>query len=50
MLNSTGPSMEPWGTPKIISDHEMYVPFNFTLCFCLVKYHCNSFKEGIFTL
>ena len=35
MLNSNGPGMEPCGAPK---DHELYVPFNFTLCFCLVKY------------
>ena len=45
MLNSNGPSMEPCGTPKIISGHELYVPFNFTLYFGLVKYECNSFKE-----
>ena len=49
MLHSSGPSMEPCGTPKIISDHELYVPFNFTLCFRLVNYECNSFKEGIST-
>ena len=49
MLNSNGPSMDPCGTPRIISDHELYVPFNFTLCFHLVKYECNSFKEGIST-
>ena len=49
MLNSDGPSMEPCRTPKIISNHKLCVPFNFTLCFHLVKYECNSFKEGIFT-
>ena len=39
--------MEPCRTPKIISDPKLYVPFNFTLCFPLVKYECKSFKEGI---
>ena len=45
MSNSNGPSMEPGGNPKIISDHELYVPFNFTLCSRLVKYECNIFKN-----
>ena len=49
LINSNGPTMEPCGTPKIISDHELYVPFSFTLCFHLVKYENNSFKEGIST-
>ena len=49
MLNSNGISIEPCGTPKMISNNEPYVPFNFTLCFRLVKYECNSFKEGIST-
>ena len=49
MLSNNGPSMEPYGTPKRISDHELYVQFNFNLCFRLVKYECNSFKEGIST-
>ena len=49
MLNSKGPSMEPCGTPKISSDHELYVPLNSTLYFRLVKYEYNSFKEGIST-
>ena len=49
MLNNNGPSMDPYETPKRISDHELYVPFNFTLCFCLVKYECNSFTEEIST-
>ena len=47
MLNSNGPNMEPRGTSKIISDNELYEPFNFTLSFRLVKSECNSFKEGI---
>ena len=38
MLSNNGPSMEPYGTPKRISDHELYVQFNFNLCFRLVKY------------
>ena len=46
MLNSNGQLMEPCRTPKTISDHELYVPFSFTLCFRLVKYESNSFKEG----
>ena len=37
MLNNNVASMEPYGTPKIISDHELYVPFNFTLSFRLIK-------------
>ena len=41
MLNSTGLSMEPCGIPKIISNHELYVPFSFTLCHVLVRYKCN---------
>ena len=49
MLNSNGPSMDPCGTPKIISDHKLHVSFNFTLCFHLVKCECNSFKEEIST-
>ena len=36
MLNSNSPSMELCKTPKIISNHELYMPFNFTLCFCAV--------------
>ena len=50
MLNSNGPNMEPYGTPKLISDHKLYVPFSFTLCFRLVKYECNSFKDSVYTL
>ena len=50
MLNNNSPSINPFGTPKRISDHELYVPFNFTLCFRLVQYECNSFREGISTL
>ena len=46
MLNSNGPIMEPCGTPKIISDHELYVPFNFTLCFRLVKKESVVLKKG----
>ena len=49
MLNSNGPSMKPCEAAKIISDDELYVPFNFTLCFCLVKSEGNYFKEGIST-
>ena len=49
MLSNNGSSMEACGTPKRISDHELYVPFNITLCFRLVKYECNSFREGIST-
>ena len=49
MLNSSGPNMEVFGTTNIISDHKLYVPFNFTLCFCLVKYERNIYKEGIST-
>ena len=47
MLNNNGLIMEPSGTPKINSDHELHVSFNFALCFCLVKYECNNFKKGI---
>ena len=47
MLNNNGPSMDPCGTLKIISDNKLYVPLNFNLCFRLVKWECNSFKEGI---
>ena len=47
MLNNNDPSMDPCGTQEIISDHELYEPFNFTICFRLVKYECNSFREGI---
>ena len=49
MLKSNGPSMAPCGSPNIISDHEMYVPFNLNLCLCLVNYKFNCFKEGIST-
>ena len=45
VLNSSGLSIEPCGTLKIIPDHELYVPFTFTLCFRLVKCECNSFKK-----
>ena len=38
-----------WEFQTRISDHELYVPFNFTLSFRLVKYECNSFIEGIST-
>ena len=48
-LNSNVPSMKPCGTPKIISDLELYVQLNFILCFLLVKYGCNSSKERIST-
>ena len=44
-----GPSMKPGVCLMIISDHELYVPFNFTFCFRLVKYECSSFKEWIST-
>ena len=47
MLNSNFSSVEPCGTPEIISDHQLYMPFNFTLCFRVVKYECSGFKEGI---
>ena len=33
MLNNTGPKMEPWRTPKMISSYELYVVFIFVLCF-----------------
>ena len=46
MLKSSGPSMEPCRTPKLISEHKLYVPFTFTLCFHLVQHECNRFKEG----
>ena len=49
MLNNNGPSMDPCGTPKNISDHGLYKSFNCTVCFGLVKYECNSFREGIST-
>ena len=38
--------MEACRTPKIISDHELYMLFSFTLCSRLVKYEFNSFKKG----
>ena len=49
MLNNNGQSMDPCGTAKRISDYELYEPFNFPLCFCLVTYECNSFRVGIST-
>ena len=49
MFNNNGPSIDPCGPLKRISDHKLYVPFNFSLCFCLVKYECNSFREEIST-
>ena len=46
MLRSNCPSMEPCGIMKLISDHELYLPFNLTFCLRLVKYEFNSFEEG----
>ena len=47
MLNGSGPSMGPYGTPKIISGHELYVPFSLTLCFRLSA-SCVSYCGTIF--
>ena len=49
MLNNNRPSMDPCRTLKRISDHKLYDPFSFTLCFYLIKYECNSFREGVST-
>ena len=49
MLKDNGPSMGPCRTPRRTSDHELYVPFNFTLLFPLINYECNIFREGIST-
>ena len=46
MLNCKGASMETCGILKLISDHELYLPFNFTFGLCLVKYWFDSFEEG----
>ena len=42
MINSTGPSIEPCRAWDIISDHELYVSFNFII-YCLV----NSFMKEV---
>ena len=42
--------MEPCRTPERILGDELFVPVNFNLCFCFVKYERNSFKEGISSL
>ena len=36
MLNNNRPSTEPWGTPKIISNHALYELFTL---FCLTNSH-----------
>ena len=33
LLNTNGPSIEPWGTPKSISNHVLYELFTLVLCF-----------------
>ena len=32
MLNNNGPRIEPWGTPDMISCHELYVSDILVLC------------------
>ena len=51
MLNSIGPSMELCGTAKIISNHDLFMTFNFSLCFCKeVLYNKFLFKPPWFSL
>ena len=33
MLNNNGPNMEPWGTPKSISNHVLYELLTLVLYF-----------------
>ena len=37
MLKSKGPNMDPWGTPNIISSHELYSEFIMVVCFLFFK-------------
>ena len=43
--NSSGPSMEPWGTPLVISVREKICPLSTTLCFLFLKKLENRFKR-----
>ena len=45
MLKKRGPRIEPCGTPKIISTHELKVLLIFVLCHLLERYEKISFRE-----
>ena len=49
--NSSGPSIDPWGTPAWILVHEEYCPFKTTLYFLKFKKSVmisNNFPETLF--
>ena len=46
MFNNNGPSMKPSETLKISSDHELYVPFNFTFSFLSLSMSALVLKKG----
>ena len=46
MLNNNGPSIEPWGTPKNISNHVLYELFTLILCLLSDKQSWTNFKTG----
>ena len=37
MLNKRGPRKDPWGTPYLISLHQLYEELTFVLCLHLNK-------------
>ena len=45
MLNSNGPTMEPCGTLKTISDHELHVPFN-SCIYTEPLFSCKTIKSS----
>ena len=46
MLNYIGPSIEPSGTPKVVSNQGLQVLFTLVLCFLFDKQSWTSFKAG----
>ena len=45
-INSNGPSMEPWGTPHVISNWFDFCPFSSTYCLRLDKKLLTQFSAN----